>query len=327
MVPGLLAALLLLPASRAAAQEGGSALDPLGTSFAELRRADALTEPVPSSPIGATSAQISAFLLGLSKRTDLSKAHISVIDLRDPANPGRGGWNDLDIVPAASIIKLVLLAEAHHAVASGTHSWDSSVVISGRNMTGTWGPPHDPYPALAEGSRWSLRDLVEVMIRRSDNVATNTLIDALGRRNATEFAHQNGLLLTYVRHKLSSGTDVPDPDATGYNQMPPRDAALLLEAAALGKLVSPGASGAMLKTLAGQMDRDLIAAVLPAGAVYAGKTGQLSQNRNDAALVRGQGRFYVLVVYTSLPDNEESTGPGARKIQAIAREVDAFLSR
>ena len=75
------------------------------------------------------------------------------------------------------------------------------------------------------------------------------------------------------------------------------------------------------------VDRDLIAAALPPGAVYAGKTGQLSANRNDAALVRGPGRFYVLVVYTSLPDNDAGTDPGAKKIQAIAREVDAFLSR
>ncbi|MCX5796192.1 MAG: class A beta-lactamase-related serine hydrolase [Elusimicrobia bacterium] len=319
----LLAALLLLPASRAAA----SALDPLGTSITKLRLAGAQSEPVPAARIGASSEQISAFLQGLAKRMDLSKAHISVIDLRAPADPGRGGWNDLDIVPAASVIKLALLAEAHHAVASGARSWDSSIAISPRNMTGTWGPPHDPYPAITAGSLWSLRDLVEVMVRRSDNAATNTLIDVLGRSSATEFAHRNGLLLTYVRHKLSSGTDVPDPDATGYNQMPPRDAALLLEAAALGKLVSPEASGAMLKTLEGQLDRYLIASVLPPGTVYAGKTGQLSQNRNDAALVRGQGRFYVLAVYTSLPDNDEGTGPGGRKIQAIAREVDAFLSR
>ena len=54
MVPVLLAALLLLPAPRAAAQEGASALDPLGTSFTQLRLAGALGWwPAGAAPIQA----------------------------------------------------------------------------------------------------------------------------------------------------------------------------------------------------------------------------------------------------------------------------------
>ena len=293
MVPVLLAAFLMLPASPASGDAGMPDWPPSGMDVQTMRAAKGDgTAAVPSKPIGATSAQISDFLQALSKKMDLSQSHISVIDLRDPAAPGRGGWHDADIVPAASIIKLAMLAQAHHAVAEGTQSWDKSIPISAKNMTGTWAPPNDPYPAITAGSRWSLRDLVEVMIHRSDNVATDTLIDLLGRQNATDFAHQNGFLQTFVRHKLSAGTDVPDPEATGYNQMPPHDAALLLEAVAMGKWSRPRPPAPCSRP--GRPDGPGLSPRCCRPGPSTRARPDSSPNRNDAAIVRGPGRLYVL---------------------------------
>ncbi len=261
-----------------------------------------------------------AFLEGLSRRLDLSAACVAVTDLR---GPGRGGWRDAEIKPAASVIKLVLMGAAYKAAASGT-PFSTTIRIERRNWTGTWDPAADgvldPEPPLRVGDTWTLEKLTEVMIRRSDNVAANTLIDFLGRADVTAFAQSAGLSATFVRHKLSSGTDVDDPDATGYNQMPARDAAALLALIARGELVSRAASEAMYATLAGQLNRELIAEALPPDAVYAGKTGELSAARNDAAIIRAPGREYVLAVYTQLP------GPQGRPlIHAVTRAVDAFM--
>lgn len=274
-------------------------------------------------PAGAASSQrIEAFLKDLSYRLDLTQACVSIVDLRG-AQPQRGGWRDTEIKPVASVIKLNLMAGAYHAVGSGG-TFDTGIRIIRDNWTGTWNPEEegidDPNPPIQLGETWTLGKLTEVMIRRSDNVATNTLIDFLDRKKVTDFVRSAGLTSTYVRHKLSSGIDVNDPEATGYNQMPARDAATLLMLVAQGKLVSPEASGAMYSTLAGQLDRELIAAALPPDAVYAGKTGELSSARNDAAIVRAPGREYVLVVFTQLP------GPQAKPlIRAIARETDDFM--
>lgn len=274
-------------------------------------------------PAGAASqAGLESFLKDLSGRLDLSRACVSIVDLRGP-EPQRAGWRDTEIKPAASVIKLNLMAGAYEAVRNGG-SFDAKVRITRDNWTGTWDPNEDgiadPNPPIGLGETWTLGKLTEVMVRRSDNVATNTLIDLLDRKKVTDFVQSVGLASTYVRHKLSSGTDVDDPQATGYNQMPARDAATLLTLIAQGKLVSPEASAAMYGTLAGQLDRELIAAALPPDAAYAGKTGELSAARNDAAIIRAPGREYVLVIYTQLP------GPQARPlIRTIAKAADDFL--
>jgi len=278
---------------------------------------------VSSPAFGAESEKLNAFLKDLSGRIDMTKACVSIVDLRDMEAPLRGGWRDTEIKPVASVIKLNLLAGAYNAAAGGPQ-FDSQIKIEKNNWTGTWDPNydgiHDPNPPIKLGDTWTFGKLVEVMIRRSDNVATNTLIDFLGRKKVTDFVQAAGLADTYVRHKLSSGTDVDDPDATGYNQMPARDAATLLMLIAQRKLVSPEASDAMYATLAGQLDRELIAEALPQDASYAGKTGELSAARNDAAIVRAPGREYVLVVFTQLPGAQ-----GRPLIQSIARAVDEFI--
>jgi beta-lactamase class A len=270
----------------------------------------------------AESEQLNAFLKDLAGKLDLSKAGVAVIDLRGP-EPLRGGWRDAEIRPTASVIKLNLLAGAYKAAASGV-PMDSPIKIPQNNWTGTWDPDEDgiadPNPPIKPGETWTLGKLAEVMVRRSDNVATNTLMDFLDRKKVTEFVQSMGLSSTFVRHKLSSGTDVSDPDATGYNQMPPRDAATLLGLIARKELVSPAASEAMYATLSGQLDRELIAAALPADAAYAGKTGELSAARNDAAIVRAPGREYVLVVYVQLPG-----GQAKPVIKDVARAVDDFF--
>lgn len=270
----------------------------------------------------ADSEKLDAFFKDLAGKMDLSKAGIAVIDLRGPG-PLRGGWHDTEIRPAASVIKLNLLAGVYNAAAAGV-PLDTPLKITKNNWTGTWDPGvdgiADPNPPVKVGETWTLGKLAEVMVRRSDNVATDTLMDFLDRKKVTAFVQSLGLTATYVRHKLSSGTDVDDPDATGYNQMPPHDAATLLALIARGELVSPAASGAMYATLAGQLDRELIAAALPADASYAGKTGELSAARNDAAIVRAPGREYVLVVYVQLP------GPQAKPvIQGVAKAVDEYF--
>lgn len=269
----------------------------------------------------ATSGQIDSFLKDLSGKLDLSKACVSIVDLR--GDTARGGWRDTEIKPTASVIKLNLMAGAYNAVAGGV-PFDSEILITKSNWTGTWTPEedgiHDPNPPIKLGQTWTLAKLNEVMILRSDNVATNTLIDFLDRQKVTAFVQGTGLTSTHVRHKLSSGSTVNDPDATGYNQMPARDAATLLMLVAQEKLVSPEASKSMYDLLAGQLDRELIAAALPPDASYAGKTGELELARNDAAIVKAPNREYVLVVYTQLPNSQ-----GKPLIKAITKAVDEFF--
>jgi len=272
-------------------------------------------------PPSRAGVGINDFLKKLSTTMDLSKAHISVVDVSDPNNIVRGGWHDNEFVPAASVIKIAVLASAYHAVKNGRISLDSKVTISSKNNTGTLSFSGDPYPPMRPGQTWTIRDIINVMIRRSDNVATNTMIDILGRSNMCNFLHGIGCPNAYVRHKLSSGNTVVDPNDSGRNQLYPYDAATLLSFIARETLFSPAASKEMYDILSHQLDRELIAAALPKGVSYAGKTGVISNERNDAAIITGPNRHYVLVVYVSLP-----AGQARPIIRQIAAKVDAFMA-
>ena len=69
-----------------------------------LAFADLLLLPAVNLP-AMTDTDLKAFLNGLPARIDMSQAHVSVVDMRDPENPVRAGFRDTDIVPAASIPK------------------------------------------------------------------------------------------------------------------------------------------------------------------------------------------------------------------------------
>jgi beta-lactamase class A len=46
---------------------------------------------------------------------------------------------------------------------------------------------------MKPGEDWKFNDIVQVMIRRSDNIATNTLMDFLGKPALTDFMKRLGL--------------------------------------------------------------------------------------------------------------------------------------
>ncbi len=68
------------------------------------------------------------------------------------------------------------------------------------------------------------------MLTRSDNVATNVLIDVVGRARATAFAERTGLGATAVRRKLSGALPLIDdpggPAATHIPRGTPRGCSL-----------------------------------------------------------------------------------------------------
>lgn len=75
----------------------------------------------------------------------------------------------------ASAHKLVILAELVRAIEAGERKWNDTVVLGGREL------PAGRFSGSAPGTRVTLRELAEEMIRVSDNSATDVLLYALGR--------------------------------------------------------------------------------------------------------------------------------------------------
>jgi beta-lactamase class A len=199
----------------------------------------------------------------------------------------------------ASMIKTPLAAAAAAAIAAGRTSWDAEVLVDAANMTF-----NDAPSPLEPGYTATVVELVELMLSRSDNVATNLLFDHLGRAEATAAVMALGLRETAFRRKLSGSLPlIDDPGATGRNSHPAREAADLLERIARG--TAPSAA-LMHRFLRAQVWNTKLSAGLEPGDRFAHKTGDTDDASHDGGILdlAGGGR-YVIVVYTDLPTSSE----------------------
>jgi beta-lactamase class A len=218
-------------------------------------------------------------------------------------------------LPAASLIKVPIAAALCAAWASGARAPEDHLTIQARDMT-----TNDAASPFVPGYAASLEELARLMITRSDNVATNTLIEELGREAATADLHTIGLTRTFIHRKLS-GSDplIEDPGKTGErNAHPARDAALLFEKIAQKKIA--GADW-MFNALRAQEWNEKLSTGLLAGDRFAHKTGDTSQVTHDGGILdTADGKRYVLVVYTSLassPENDARFGAFMRALRLL----------
>jgi len=219
-------------------------------------------------------------------------------------------------LPAASMIKVPIAAALCCAWARGARDPQERVTIQESDMT-----TNDAASPFVPGYPASLEELARLMITRSDNVATNTLIQELGRERATAYLHTVGLADTFIHRKLS-GSDplIVDPGKTGErNAHPARDAALLFEKIAQKKIV--GADW-LLDALRAQEWNEKLASGLRAGDRFAHKTGDTSLATHDGGILdTAEGKRYILVVYTSLAASSENDA----RMQAFMKALRLFI--
>ncbi|TAM88400.1 serine hydrolase [bacterium] len=218
---------------------------------------------------------------------------------------------DLPLYPA-SMIKVPIAVAAHARIAAGELTPQSVVSVAQRNMT-----PNDAPSPLHANYRATLDELIDLMLSRSDNVATNQLIDLLGREAITVHCQAIGLARTAVRRKLSGSLPlIEDPEATGRNAHPASDAAALLTALDARRL--PG-SERVLASLGRQYWRGKLPLGLRPGDHFAHKTGDTDEVSHDGGILTlPDGRRYVIVLYTGVasPDEDPRFGTWMARVRA-----------
>jgi len=166
------------------------------------------------------------------------------------------------------------------------------------------------------GQRVAIRSLIDHMITRSSNLATNALIELVGAKNSDSTAH----LLGARNIRVLRGVEDGKAFAAGLNNTTSaRDLAVLLEAIERGRAATPESCSAMRDILLRQEFSDEIPAGLPKGTRVAHKTGWITGVLHDAAVVYPEGRApYVLVVLSrGIPQRETAR----RLIADISRLV------
>ena len=211
-------------------------------------------------------------------------------------------------VVAASVIKIMVMAEAFRQKEKGLISFEEEVVIRKEDKL----PSCGALTYLHDGIRMQIRDLVTLMIILSDNTATNLLIDLLGMDSVNEGIRLLGLKGTDLQRKLF----MPELSRQGIeNHVTAGDMAAVLQALQAGQIVSESDSREMLQILKDQRLNGKIPFFLHEhGIDCANKTGEDDGITHDVGLIYAEHPLVFCFV------SEETDVPRAERfIQDAAR--------
>jgi len=214
---------------------------------------------------------------------------------------------------AASTMKVPVMIEVFRQAGDGMLSLDGSIVVKNQfksivdGSTYSLSPGDDSEQSLYArvGGKATIRELLELMITRSSNLATNIIIERVEPSRVMDIVHKLG-----VRNlKVLRGVEDGKAFEKGVNNTTnARDLMILLRAIAEKKAVSPSASDEMIRVMLKQQFNEGIPAGLPTGARVAHKTGSITRLYHDAGIVYpAAGQPYVLVVLTrGLADEQKA---------------------
>lgn len=279
-----------------------------------------------ASPSGSDALRSS-----LQQRIAQVKGASVAVVYRDLGNPKDTVLIEADrSFHAASTMKVPVMVEFFRQVDAGTLSLDQPIPLVNQFRSIVDGSPYalnpkdDEDAALYEqlGKPVPARELIQRMITRSSNLATNSVIALVDAQRATQTLRTLGAQQMTVLRGVEDGKAYQQ----GLNNTATaKDLATLLAAIEQGKAASARSTEAMRSILLAQELNGEIPAGLPPGTRVAHKTGQISGVLHDAAIVYPSGRApYVLVVLTSgIPDEKVARS----LIVDISRAIYAHTTR
>jgi len=223
---------------------------------------------------------------------------------------------------AASTIKVAIFAAVFDAIADGRFTLDNRVHVRNRFLSAADGQPFrvqasrdaDAEVHTAIGRTMRIGDLARHMIVTSSNLATNVLLDLIGRARARQSIERHGLSGIDVQRGVEDDRAF---DAGCNNRITANGAVRLLRSIHDGRDFAPAASQTMIDVLLEQQFGGGILPGLPepvqAVARVAHKTGDISTVSHDIGLVFLPGRPpYAIALLT------ESAGDATARIVALA---------
>jgi beta-lactamase class A len=241
------------------------------------------------------------------------------VGLSDPSTGLRLGLRDREKVHAASTMKLPVLLEARRRVAEGELRLQQAVLLHNRFASLEGGHPYaldaaedgDPELYLRLGGEAAVGELLERMIVRSSNLATNLVLELVPPPAVTRLCRALGASDLEV---LRGVEDARAFRAGTNNLATAHDLVVLLEALAERRI--PGADECV-ETLARQEQNEGIPQGLPPGTRIAHKAGSIRGCYHDAALVLPAGAPpYALAVLTRGFPSEADAVAAVRAVSA-----------
>jgi beta-lactamase class A len=227
-----------------------------------------------------------------------------------------------DTFHAASTMKVPVLIELFHQAREGKLKLDDPLVVKNEfhslvdGSVYTLNTEDDSETDLykAAGQTRTLRQLSELMITVSSNLATNLIIEKLGVENIRAMVHS----LHADGMNVLRGVEDGKAFAKGLNNTTTARGLLeLMGAIAWGEAVDQESSREMIEILERQKFNEGIPAGLPAGTRVAHKTGEITKIHHDAAIVFARRPFVLVILVRGLADMKDSSA----LIAEITRQV------
>lgn len=217
-----------------------------------------------------------------------SSANISV-SLYD-LDQGEGfSINGDEKVPSASMIKLLILLKALDECDKGKINLEDTIKLDDYERVDGSGILKE----LSNNHKFSIRELLTLMIIVSDNTATNILIDLLGMEEINKIGHDLGLEKTSLERKMmdSHAREKGLDNFTSSNEI-----LKLLKMIYEKDFVSEEYSDLALDILLRQQERQRLQRYLPEDLKIASKSGDLDNLENDGGIFFTENKKYILVV-------------------------------
>ena len=248
----------------------------------------------------------------------------------------RATLNGQESFPMASSFKVPIAIELLARVDASQEQLDRMVTLKlddyhpgSGTLTALFHPPGVEQPGVA----LSLRHLLELMLRISDNSATDVLLREVG---GPEAVNQRLKLLDVKGIVMSGPTKTmienwrADKDAFNKDKRDsstPDGMALLLQRLALGKALSPQNTGLLLDIMRRcDTGEGRLKGILPAGTIVMHKTGSMGGTTNDVGIIRLPGDAGHVAIAVFVKASDEPVAQRERKIAEIARAAhDYFL--
>ena len=191
--------------------------------------------------------------------------------------------------PAASLVKLPILAAAFYAVREKKISLEELVTIEKKDIAGGSGR----LKSLSLPKKFTFAQLLELMISSSDNSATNKVIEILDFEYINSIFKRLGLTNTTLVRKMM---DFSQRKNGIDNYTSAADISYLLEKIYKKKLVNQKLSKLALSFLTKQKVNDRLPRYLPTKVVVAHKTGLERGVVHDAGIVFTSNGDYLICV-------------------------------
>jgi beta-lactamase class A len=194
-------------------------------------------------------------------------------------------------VPAASIIKVPIMAAVFSAENQGVLSLSDKIKLRQKDKTGGSGILKNQ----RSGKEYSIKELIELMSTISDNTATNIIINLLGFDYLNSWFRHNGLKATTLSRLMM---DMASRDKGIENYTTAADMALVFDKMYKGKLINKDVSLECIDILKNQKTKNRIPAKLPKATVIAHKTGLERGICHDGGIVFTQNGDFLICVLT-----------------------------